>query len=77
MDKKKVVICDRFIDSTLAYQVYTKKIDNENDKTTENSTDETIINVDETINQFEQEENAKKKEEEEEEKKNEKKEEEA
>merc|ERR1719473_1150993 len=55
----------------------TKKIDNENDKTTENSTDETIINVDETINQFEQEENAKKKEEEEEEKKNEKKEEEA
>ena len=29
------------------------------DKTTENSTDETIINVDETINQFEQEENAK------------------
>merc|ERR1711988_1288756 len=44
----------------------TKKIDNENDKTTENSTDETIINVDETINQFEQEENAKKKEEEEE-----------
>lgn len=55
----------------------TKKIDNENDKSTENSTDETIINVDETINQFEQEENAKKKEEEEEEKKNEKKEEEA
>jgi dTMP kinase len=25
--KKKVVICDRFIDSTLAYQVYGKKVD--------------------------------------------------
>ncbi len=25
--KKKVVICDRFIDSTIAYQVYGKKID--------------------------------------------------
>ena len=26
--KKKVVICDRFIDSTIAYQVYGKKVDN-------------------------------------------------
>ena len=26
--KKKVVICDRFIDSTLAYQVYGKKVNN-------------------------------------------------
>ena len=26
LKKKKVVICDRFIDSTLAYQVYGKKI---------------------------------------------------
>ena len=25
--KKKIVICDRFIDSTLAYQVYGKKVD--------------------------------------------------
>ena len=25
--KKKVVICDRFIDSTIAYQVYGKKVD--------------------------------------------------
>ncbi len=25
--KKKVVICDRFVDSTLAYQVYGKKVD--------------------------------------------------
>ena len=25
--RKKVVICDRFIDSTLAYQVYGKKVD--------------------------------------------------
>jgi len=25
--KKKIIICDRFIDSTLAYQVYGKKID--------------------------------------------------
>ena len=25
--KKKIIICDRFIDSTLAYQVYVKKID--------------------------------------------------
>ena len=27
LKKKKVVICDRFIDSTLAYQVYGKKVD--------------------------------------------------
>ena len=27
LQKKKVVICDRFIDSTLAYQVYGKKVD--------------------------------------------------
>ena len=27
LDKKKVVICDRFIDSTIAYQVYGKKVD--------------------------------------------------
>ncbi len=26
LDKKKIVICDRFIDSTLAYQVYGKKV---------------------------------------------------
>ena len=26
LDKKKVVICDRFIDSTIAYQVYGKKV---------------------------------------------------
>ena len=26
LDKKKIVICDRFTDSTLAYQVYGKKI---------------------------------------------------
>jgi len=26
LKKKKVVICDRFIDSTLAYQVYGKKV---------------------------------------------------
>ena len=25
--KKKIVICDRFIDSTIAYQVYGKKVD--------------------------------------------------
>ena len=25
--KKKVVICDRFVDSTIAYQVYGKKVD--------------------------------------------------
>ena len=25
--KKNVVICDRFIDSTIAYQVYGKKVD--------------------------------------------------
>ena len=27
LEKKKVVICDRFIDSTLAYQVYGKNVD--------------------------------------------------
>ena len=27
LQKRKVVICDRFIDSTLAYQVYGKKVD--------------------------------------------------
>ena len=27
LNKKKVVICDRFIDSTIAYQVYGKKVD--------------------------------------------------
>ena len=27
LEKKKVVICDRFTDSTLAYQVYGKKVD--------------------------------------------------
>ena len=27
LKKKKIVICDRFIDSTIAYQVYGKKID--------------------------------------------------
>ena len=27
LKKKKIVICDRFIDSTLAYQVYGKKVD--------------------------------------------------
>ena len=27
LQKKKIVICDRFIDSTLAYQVYGKKVD--------------------------------------------------
>ena len=27
LTKKKIVICDRFIDSTLAYQVYGKKVD--------------------------------------------------
>ena len=27
LQRKKVVICDRFIDSTLAYQVYGKKVD--------------------------------------------------
>ena len=27
LQKKKVVICDRFVDSTLAYQVYGKKVD--------------------------------------------------
>ena len=27
LSKKKVVICDRFIDSTIAYQVYGKKVD--------------------------------------------------
>ena len=27
LQKKKVVICDRFIDSTIAYQVYGKKVD--------------------------------------------------
>ena len=27
LEKKKIVICDRFIDSTLAYQVYGKKVD--------------------------------------------------
>ena len=27
LKKKKVVICDRFIDSTIAYQVYGKKVD--------------------------------------------------
>ena len=27
LKKKKVVICDRFVDSTLAYQVYGKKVD--------------------------------------------------
>ncbi len=27
LDKKKIVICDRFIDSTLAYQVYGKKVE--------------------------------------------------
>ena len=26
LNKKKIVICDRFIDSTLAYQVYGKKV---------------------------------------------------
>ena len=26
MKKKKVIICDRFIDSTIAYQVYGKKV---------------------------------------------------
>ena len=26
LDKKKVVICDRFVDSTLAYQVFGKKV---------------------------------------------------
>ena len=25
-DKKKIVICDRFIDSTIAYQVHGKKV---------------------------------------------------
>ena len=27
ISKKKIVICDRFVDSTLAYQVYGKKVD--------------------------------------------------
>tara|TARA_B100000963_G_scaffold177579_1_gene154364 strand:+ start:12137 stop:12784 length:648 start_codon:yes stop_codon:yes gene_type:complete len=27
LQKKKIVICDRFIDSTIAYQVYGKKVD--------------------------------------------------
>ena len=27
LKKKKIIICDRFIDSTLAYQVYGKKVD--------------------------------------------------
>ncbi len=27
LNKKKIVICDRFIDSTIAYQVYGKKVD--------------------------------------------------
>ncbi len=27
LDKKKIVICDRFVDSTLAYQVYGKNVD--------------------------------------------------
>ena len=27
LSKKKVVICDRFIDSTIAYQVFGKKVD--------------------------------------------------
>ena len=27
LQKKKVVVCDRFIDSTIAYQVYGKKVD--------------------------------------------------
>ena len=27
LQKKKVVVCDRFVDSTLAYQVYGKKVD--------------------------------------------------
>ncbi len=27
MDNKKIVICDRFIDSTIAYQVYGKRVD--------------------------------------------------
>ncbi len=26
LDKKKIVICDRFVDSTIAYQVYGKKV---------------------------------------------------
>ena len=26
LNKKKIVICDRFVDSTLAYQVYGKKV---------------------------------------------------
>ena len=28
LKKKQVVICDRFTDSTLAYQVYGKKVNN-------------------------------------------------
>ena len=27
LKQKKIVICDRFVDSTLAYQVYGKKVD--------------------------------------------------
>ena len=27
LSKKKIVICDRFVDSTIAYQVYGKKVD--------------------------------------------------
>ena len=27
LQKKKVVVCDRYVDSTLAYQVYGKKVD--------------------------------------------------
>ena len=54
IDKKKVIICDRFIDSTIAYQVYGKGvnkllIDNVHKYILENTSSDIIVYVIECI----------------------------